>query len=477
MEGAQAVIERALQGYGLLPDATRPRSMIDRVPWDTAGSFVGPYGIEYPLLLQQTLVGSKETIAPEFLGFLHAAYKASPIVFGCIVNRMMLFSEARFQFRERRNGRPGNLFGSDALRPLEQPWPGGTTGDLLALAEAHVSCAGNFFAARRGDRIKPMRPDWTCLVVGSEEDEEMAAWDLDAEVIGYVYQPGGPGGGVEPETLLADEVAHYMPIPDPEAPCRRGMSWLTPLIREICADKQLTEHKESYLQQGATPNMIVKVAESDPDKAKKLINLFRREHEGAANRFKTLFLSPGFDATPVGSNLQETDFVNVQSAGELRIATDAMVPPAVLALKETLTGSSLSGGNFEAAWRQFGHNMRPLWRNFAGSMARIIDVPSAAELWYDDRDIPALKEDGKKAADITRVQAAAINTFITAGFDPDSAVDAVTSGDLSRLKHTGLTSVQLHPPGSNGNGDAAARDMAVRVMAQLRRLERGGAHP
>jgi hypothetical protein len=42
------------------------------------------------------------------------------------------FSEARFQFQRLTNGQPGDLFGNPALTPIERPWPGGTTADLLA---------------------------------------------------------------------------------------------------------------------------------------------------------------------------------------------------------------------------------------------------------------------------------------------------------------------------------------------------------
>jgi hypothetical protein len=102
--------------------------------------------------------------------------------------------------------------------------------------------------------------------------------------------------------------------------------------------------------------------------------------------------------------------------------------------------------------------MRPLWRNAAGSLARIINVPAGAELWYDDRDIPALREDEKDAADIQQSQAITIRELINAGYEPDSVVKAVTAGDYNQLKHTGMVSVQLQepgvqPPGSlNGNG-------------------------
>jgi hypothetical protein len=40
-----------------------------------------------------------------------------------------------------------------------------------------------------------------------------------------------------------------------------------------------------------------------------------------------------------------------------------------------------------------------------------------------------------------------LEALIRAGYTPDSAVDAVVTGDITRLEHTGLTSVQLLPPG------------------------------
>jgi hypothetical protein len=68
-------------------------------------------------------------------------------------------------------------------------------------------------------------------------------------------------------------------------------------------------------------------------------------------------------------------------------------------------------------------------------------------LWFDDRDIPFCQEDVKDAADIKSVEAQALRTLVDAGFDPASAVDAVRTGDMSLLKHSGLYSVQLQPAG------------------------------
>jgi hypothetical protein len=45
--------------------------------------------------------------------------------------RMLLFSEARFQFRQIRNGRPGDLFGTRSSSCSRRRGSNGTTGDLL----------------------------------------------------------------------------------------------------------------------------------------------------------------------------------------------------------------------------------------------------------------------------------------------------------------------------------------------------------
>src|SRR5262245_52589362 len=68
-----------------------------------------------------TLTQKSEEIGADFAGYMNNAYKANGIVFACVLARMSLFSEARFQFRRIRSGRPGQLFGTPALSLLEQP--------------------------------------------------------------------------------------------------------------------------------------------------------------------------------------------------------------------------------------------------------------------------------------------------------------------------------------------------------------------
>ncbi len=404
-------------------------------------------GVSYPFGFQQTLTGNKEEVSGSFTGLIQGAYRSNGVIFACMMVRQLLFSEARFQYRQMTGGRPGKLFGTPALGMLEEPWPGGTTGDMLSRMIQDADLSGNAFIARRGNVLRRMRPDWTAIVIGSQSDEETVAGDLDADLVGYIYQPGGPSSGKKPVTLLAEEVAHFAPIPDPEA-WYRGMSWLTPVLREIAADSAATSHKLKFFEMGATPNMIVKLApEIKQDAFEQWVRLFKEDHEGTANAYKTLFLGGGADATVVGSNMRQLDFKSTQGAGETRIAAAAGVPPVIVGLSEGLEASTYS--NYSQARRRFADGtMRPLWRNAAGSLANIISVPSGAQLWYDDRDIPFLQEDEQDAAAIMQTKAAAIRALTDAGYTAESVVDAVMADDLTLLVHSGLFSVQLQPPGT-----------------------------
>lgn len=396
---------------------------------------------------QPSLASKQEEITEQFRGLSQGAYKRNGVVFACILVRMLLFAEARFQFRQIRNGQPGDLFGTQELALLETPWPNGTTGDLLTRAEQDVSLAGNFFVVRRpGPRLFRMRPDWVTIVLTGDNG------DPDSQVAGYIYHPGGQYSGRDPYSFLVDEVAHYAPIPDPEASFR-GMSWLSPIIREIQADKAATDHKLKFFEQGATPSMIGKLDITKQAEFDSWVDKFRQKSEGTQNAYKTLWLAAGADVTVVGKDFQQLEFKATQGAGETRIAAAAGVPPVIVGLSEGLASATYS--NYGLAMRRFTDlTMRPLWRNMAASMASVIQVPGSSELWYDDRDVPALAEDGDKQAQIDSVKASTVHTLITAGYDPDSVI-ATIAPEWSALAHSGLFSVQLQPAGAVGEGKGA----------------------
>ena len=383
-----------------------------------------------------------ESIPTTFSGYARAGFKGNGVVFSCIYARMRLFTEARFKFRNFNNGRPGDLYGTPALSILETPWPNGTTAALLARMEVDASLAGNAYLYRQSSSLlKRLRPDCVEIIVGSPTG---SPYELDSRPLGYLYTPPGSR---EKIMLDASEVVHFAPIPDPDADYR-GMSWLSPVIDEIQADQAATRHKRKFFENAATPNLAVTLSEKvSPEAAEKFKQMMDAKHQGVENAYKTMYVGGGADVKVVGADLKQLDFKVTQGAGETRIAAAAGVPPIIVGLSEGLEAATYS--NYGQARKAFGNLWaRPQWREAAHSLAPLVAVPAGSELWYDDRDIPFLQEDQQDAAQVLQSNANAIRTLTDGGYEPQSVIAAVNTGDLNLLTHTGMVPVQLQPPGT-----------------------------
>lgn len=402
-------------------------------------------------------LGVKENIEDDFLSVVQKAYKQSGPVFACILARAMPFSEARFQFQHLENGRPTDLWGTNALSLLENPWTNGTTGELLWKMEQFASLAGNFFATpvmgrRTGKtRIRVLRPDWVTIVSGVYDDPEASPYDLDAEVLGYIYQPFGTRVP-DPVFITPERMIHYSPIPDPEAQWR-GMSWITPLVDEIMGDRWAQKHKTKFFENGTVASMaVVYEGTRPPEKIREFRKIFDESYAGADNAYRVIHMGGGADIKALGAGMQHLDFSALSGSAETRIAAAAGVGSIIARFSEGMDGSSLNSGNYNSAKRQYADmTLRPLWRTTSASLSKpaIVVVPGGSRLWYDVRDIEFLKEDRKDAAEILTVNATTMRTLVEAGWKPDDVVKAVSDGNLASLsgKHTGRLSVQLQEPG------------------------------
>ena len=371
-------------------------------------------------------------------------YKANPIVFRCVEARRQPFSEARFQVQEIVDGRPGRLSNVPSLDLLSNPWPNGTTGELLSRMEQDAALAGNFYATTNQlGHVRRLSPSYVRIVSGVPNVDN-SQHRIDARVLAYVYQP--PDGTTI--VLTPEQVVHYSPIPDPLAQWR-GMSWLTPAVREIQADDYATTHKLNWYRNGAQTSLALKYDSSlTREQFEDAVTAFRQAHEGPENAYKTLHVAGGADPTVISTELRN-DFKTIQGAGETRIAAAAGVGAIIGGLSEGLQGSSLNAGNYTAAKRQFADmTLRPLWRTAAAALSKLVVVPAGSRLWYDARDVEFLKDDRKDAAEILSTTATTIRTLVDAGYTPESVAVAVEAGDLTRLEHSGLYSVQLQAAGA-----------------------------
>jgi hypothetical protein len=371
----------------------------------------------------------------------------NPIVAACVSTRLLVFAEARFMWQPWSAGRPGPLFGTQSLEILESPWPTATTVDLLARCEVDASLYGNsYWVKERGafvnrDILTRLNP--TDVVIA---DEVVNGYSR--QLVGYAVTDGN--GSQVIATFDPTEVAHYRPLPDPTHPFR-GRSWLDSILSDLTADTAMTDYKSAFLRNAATPNMVVSLdAGVSPEAFEAFVDKMDAQHKGVDNAFKTLYLGAGADVKVVGANFEQLNIKGVQGGIETRVASAAGVPASIVGLSESMQGSSLNAGNYGAARRRFSDGtIRPLWRSVSGAFQTLIPPPArGARLWFDDRDIPFCQEDVKDSADIKAVESQAIRTLVDAGFEPESAVAAITTGDMSLLTHSNLYSVQLQPPGT-----------------------------
>src|SRR5262245_35663932 len=371
-----------------------------------------------------------------------AYFESNSIVFACEAKRISVFSEARFQFQQLRNGRPGDLFGQPSLSVLEEPWPGATTRDLLAVAELDVMAAGNSYWVRDGEYLLRLDPAKVKILTEAVVDD-MSGFMVGERLVGYAYMEDKNRVTI----YTPREIAHYKPIPHGSNRFV-GQSWLSACLPDIDADAQMTRHKNAQLSNGANLSYVVSLdASVTTDQFNTFVKNFREQHEKPENAGKTLFLGGGADVKTIGQTFENLALKATQGATETRIAACAGTHPVIVGLSEGMQGSSLNAGNYTAAKRNFvDGTMRPLWGAFAGAFQWLVSVPDAARLWYDDRDIAFLREDVTDQAEILLKNAQIIRTLVDAGFEPDTVVDAVAAQDFTRLVHTELFSVQLQPP-------------------------------
>lgn len=386
-----------------------------------------------------------ERINSDFKSYASTGYAGNGVVFSVLNARMRLFTEATFKFRSLDRGK---LFDSPALALLECPWPNGQTPDLLARMLQDADLAGNAFVHQvRPNVLRRLRPDWVQIVAVEIDDEVGLPY---TEVIGYMYAEGGFASGEDPVYMTVDEVAHWSPIPDPLASWR-GISWLTPIVREVNADLAMVTHRQKFFDNAATPNLLIRYAGSiGQTRLEDTVKQVNARHGGAVNAWKTMILDNGADVTVVGNNFKDMAFDAIQSAGEVRIASAGGVPPLVAGLQGGLDAATIA--NYAAAYRNFADStVHGLWRGASNALAKLVEVPDGAQLWFDTNDIPSLRDAEESRQKANAQFAMAANSLVTGGFEAASVVNALVSGDMSQLQHTGLTSVQLLPPGRSGD--------------------------
>ena len=145
----------------------------------------------------------------------------------------------------------------------------------------------------------------------------------------------------------------------------------------------------------------------------------------------------------IGSSLKDLDTEAVRQQVHKDIAAAAGVPIVAAGIEQGTYANSKESNRALADGK-----VRYLWSAAAEAFARAITVPAGSELYVETASIAALQADALDDAQVLAQQAMTMRTLVDGGFVPDSVIAAVTSGDMSRLQHSGLLSVQTQAPGA-----------------------------
>lgn len=117
--------------------------------------------------------------------------------------------------------------------------------------------------------------------------------------------------------------------------------------------------------------------------------------------------------------------------------------------------------------------IRPLWRHTVNALSCLVEIADGQQLWWREDGIAFLREDQTDRATIMHTDATSIETLIRAGYKDDAAVEAVDSKDLTVLigQHTGLVSVQMVPPVDPDNKLDETLGMAKILQTQAQAVQ------
>jgi len=423
------------------------RSSFPAMSMDQWFSFAGN---QYPLNMATSMSGSpKVEVANDLASYSQGIYKVNGVVSAAITARALLVSELRFQWR---SSIDGAVFGDQSLAPLERPGSL-TRPELLHQAEQHVSLAGNAYFHRDSvsGELRLLRPDWVDVMLGTDSDVSMTGWALDAHVVAYIYNPGGKRGKDAPVVLHPSEVAHWKPEPDPETPWR-GLSWVQSVLMEVSTDQQAIQHISKFYEHAATPNLVFVMDKAVPStQVAEYAEAINDRHAGTSNAYRNMVIGGGADVKVVGADMAQLDYRKTQGMNETRILMRARVPAVIAGSAEALGGSALNAGNYQATRRMWADAwFSPHAHGLCAALEQVVPPPRPeVELSYDPKAILFLQEDRQDEAQIQQANASTIRQLVEGGYDPTTVIEAVITGDFSKLRHSGLYSVQLQPAGSD----------------------------
>lgn len=444
-------------------------------------------GVQYPFSTgyagimpdTSTMAAGRPQVAGDLKTVVAAAQPHS-VMSAAVLVRALLMSELRFQWADTETH---DRYHNKSLALFENP--GGVSMNLRRLLmqmsqQADYTGNGVLYHNERKGHLR-MLPVGNCKQIihsdataadvdeiqrlPASQQKEALEGALDAEVIGWSYKPHPKA---DPQFILPEHIAHWAPEPHPLSPFL-GASWITSAITELAGDLQADRGVDQYFEHGMTPRLMhIMHEDTTPAEAQEWKMLTEDEHAGVMNGAKNLYAGGVKDIRVVGTTLKDLGLKEYRGELETRIAVRSRIPATILGISEGNQGSALNGSTYGQTRRMLADGFfTPQAAGLCSALEQIVKPPKpstkhprGAYLTYDKTQVMFLQEDEKDKADIFGIQSRSVRALTDGGYTPESIVDAVQAADVRKLKHSGLTSVQLLPPGAERNAEPRAFPMS-----------------
>ena len=374
----------------------------------------------------------------------------------------------------------------------KQANPEMSSDDFRGALQGQASARGNGFAEIEWDQVMRPRALWPLRSDRMRLSRNGVDVSIDGAPAGQlVYRYTLPNG--QEKTFAPENILHL-----------RGYSpdglWgysVVRLAREgIAIELAAQEYLARFFGNGAEPGIVLQVPRETKLSDTALENLrtsWNESHQGLSNSHRTAILESGITANAVGMSHDDAQFMATRQFSVTEVARWFRMPPHLLADLERSTNNNIEHQGLEyitytiRAWvrrwegalyrsgvvtdpywaehrvdafargdmktrAEFYHSLR---QDGAITGRRIMELenmdtsdlpPAADELWVPTNNVSLASSLDDKGRTM-QAKVADIGVLTRAGFEADTAVEAIATGDLTKLKHTGLVpiTVQVDP--------------------------------
>ncbi len=353
----------------------------------TIASGIGEAGVPVAALSPLYEATTPQYQIPTPYTMAQIGYMRNEVLFACVQKRMQSVSEPPMALYKGDNDKPVK---SHALMDLlARPNEAMGEVEFWQATQCYLDIAGVSVWEKEYNRIGevinlwPMRPDWCSFRRGATRPLEFVR-----------YQPWG---GIPFVDVPVERCLIFMEF-NPVWPNLKPLSRSAVAMRALGVDNAATDFLRLFFEHGAQSNGIIKTKQSlQSAEAKRIKDLWREQHGGAANWQDVTVLGSDIDYIPTQMNFKDMGFENIDGRDESRICQCFDMQPVLIGSRIGLNRAI--DNNYEMALKQFTEGpLSARWRWLESEVSQQLlpdfeGPDSAFSARFDTKRVRALQED------------------------------------------------------------------------------------